>query len=67
MQKVRVFLEFIRKLLNRGNNKDESKEARGVAPLQTPEEQEATRERMEAEMDQQRDDRERRAADKANQ
>jgi hypothetical protein len=45
-------MEFIRKLFNRGapSQKPETEAARGAAPVQSQEEQDATRARMEAEM-----------------
>ena len=51
-------MEFIRKILSFGNKRDDTTVARGAAPLQSQEEQDATRGRMEAEMDQQRERRE---------
>jgi hypothetical protein len=57
MQKVQFPLEFIRNLLKFGK-KDATPPARGSAPVQSQEEQDATRTRMEAEMDQQRERRE---------
>lgn len=59
-------MEFIRKLLKIGNSSSKGgpDEARGVAPLQTQEEQDATRERMESEM---ADQKERRETSQSNQ
>ena len=53
-------LEFIRKLLRLGNpaKQKEPDQARGAAPVQSQEEQDSTRARMEAEMEGQRERRE---------
>lgn len=55
-----VCLEFIRKLLRLGGSpqKAPAQEARGAAPVQSQEEQDATRSRMEAEVAEQREKRE---------
>ena len=51
-------MEFIRKLLGKNVKKEETDIARGSAPVQSQEEQDATRARMEAEMAGQRERRE---------
>ena len=58
-------MNLIRKLLksDKASSKDGPEDARGAAPLQSPEEQEATRTRMEAEMAEQKERRENRQAD----
>lgn len=55
-----ICLEFIRKLLRLGGSPQEKppEEARGAAPVQSQEEQDATRSRMEAEVSEQREKRE---------
>lgn len=50
-------MEFIRKLMNR-KPKNTDPPARGAAPVQSQEEQDATRVRMESEMADQREQRE---------
>jgi hypothetical protein len=60
VRKVWFPLEFLRKLFAKfGGNKNlpSSDDPRGAAPLQSQEEQDATRHRMEAEMDKQRESR----------
>jgi hypothetical protein len=51
-------LEFIRKLLGKNVKKEQTDIARGSAPVQSQEEQDATRARMEAEMAGQKERRE---------
>jgi hypothetical protein len=51
-------LEFIRKLFGSKPKEDPAETMRGAAPVQSQEEQDATRTRMEAEMADQRDARE---------
>jgi hypothetical protein len=60
VRKVWSPLEFLRKLLKLGGSKNlpSSDDPRGAAPLQSQEEQDATRHRMEDEMDKQRESRE---------
>ena len=54
-----VSMEFIRKLLRLGQSeRDAPVQARGAAPVQTQEEQDATRARMETELQEQKDRRE---------
>jgi hypothetical protein len=50
-------MDFVRKLLNfsKGSSKSQPADARGSAPVQSQEDQDATRSRMEAEMTQQRE------------
>ncbi len=56
MQRVGSTLAFIRKLLKRDKGTEGAAQTfRGAAPVQTQEEQDATRLRMEAEMESQRE------------
>jgi len=52
-------MNFLRKILKLDRTeRDPPAQARGAAPMQSPEEQDATRARMEAEMEEQRQRRE---------